>query len=125
MLTGGEDADGFHFSGTKTDTITDFNLEEGDWIVLDEVEAEVVFSVAKSKREVGQLQKAGIVNFIYLESKGYALWRGDGMDSFRKIKFESSVPSSVLMGSVFGRQSSPSASSFFMEQPVDSQLPIF
>ena len=125
VLTSGKGADSFHFSGKKTDTITDFNPAEGDRIVLDEVEGEAVYSIAESKREVRQLKKAGIVNFIYRESKEYALWRGDGMDSFRKIKFESSVPSSVLMGSVFGRQSSPSASSFFMEQPVDSQLPIF
>lgn len=124
VLTGGKGANSFHFSGKKTDSITDFDPSDGDRIVLDEVEGEVIFSVAENKREVERLQRAGIVNFVYRENKRYALWRGDGVGSFRKIEFESSVSSSVLMESVFGRQASLLATSSSMEQSVDSQLSI-
>ena len=124
VLAGGKGADSFHFSGNKTDVITDFNPAKGDRVVLDEVEGESVFSVAENKREVWQLQKAGIVNFIYREDKKYALWRGDGAASFSKIVFESSIASSVLMKSVYGRQANLFASASSMEQSLDSQLSI-
>ena len=87
-LIGGNGADQFYFSGEEpfkkktVDTVSDFNPDEGDAIVVaDEVvgdpQEDPTLAVADTKKELKQLAKDGY-DLLYLEPKGDLFVDGNG-----------------------------------------------
>ena len=125
VLTGGKGADVFHLSGEATVRLADFNVLEGDSIVLDDIEGRVVFSIARNSKDFkrlkrGEFKNKGSVNFIYRPDKAYALWSPDNDDSFQKIFFDTLVPSSELKKSIFESQSGAFIGSEIYDQMPES-----